>query len=59
MADWLAGRAAGKPLESTYNVIDRTGQMHSEPYGESRTYQYGAPLGIEQLWSEKPPTGVS
>ncbi len=59
MADWLADRAAGKPLESSYNLIDRTGQMHSEPYGEQRRYQYGAPLGIEQLWSDKPPVGVS
>jgi len=59
MADWLADRAAGKPLESTYNLIDRTGQMHTEPYGEERRYQYGAPLGIEQLWGETLPVGVS
>lgn len=59
MADWLADRAAGKPLESTYNLIDRTGQMHSEPYGQTRSYQYGAPLGVEQLWSEHPPLGLS
>ncbi len=59
IADWLADRAAGKPLESTYNLVDRTGQMHTEPWGEKRIYQYGAPLGVEQLFSDKPPIGVS
>ena len=59
IADWLADRAAGKPLESSYTVIDRTGQPHSEPWGESRHYEYGAPLGIEQLWADHPPVGVS
>ena len=59
IADWLADRAAGKALESTYNVVDRTGQMHTEPYGIDRKYEYGAPLGVEQLFSDKPPVGVS
>ncbi len=59
IADWLADRAAGKPFESTYNVVDRTGQMHTEPWGERRTYQYGAPLGVEQLFSDLPPIGLS
>ena len=59
IADWLADRAAGKPLQSTYNVVDRTGQMHSEPWGGERRYQYGAPLGVEQLFTDKPPVGLS
>ena len=59
IADWLADRAAGKSLESTYSVVDRTGQMHTEPWGGKRTYQYGAPLGVEQLFCEEPPIGVS
>jgi len=59
IADWLADRAAGKTLASTYNLVDRTGQMHTEPWGENRAYQYGAPLGVEQLFSEKPPVGLS
>ncbi len=59
IADWLADRAARKPLHSTYNVVDRNGQMHSEPWGETRKYEYGAPLGVEQLFSDKPPVGVS
>ena len=58
IADWLADRAAGKPLQSTYNLVDRTGQMHTEPYGEKRVYEYGAPLGVQQLFSDKPPVGV-
>ncbi len=59
IADWLADRAAGKPLSSTYNVVDRTGQMHTEPWGERRAYQYGAPLGVEQLFADKSPIGLS
>ena len=59
IADWLADRAGGKPLQSTYNVVDTTGQMHSEPWGAKRTYQYGAPLGVDQLFSDKPPLGLS
>ena len=59
IADWLADRAAGKPLESTYNVVDTLGQMHSEPWGEARVHQHGAPLGVDQLWSDKPPAGLA
>lgn len=58
IADWMADRAAGKPHESTYNVVDTLGQMHSEPWGEQRIHQHGAPLGVDQLWSEKPPAGL-
>ena len=50
-ADWLADRAAGKPLESTYNVVDTLGQMHSEPWGEARVHQHGAPLGVDQRFT--------
>ena len=59
IADWLADRAKGKPITSTYTVIDTTGQVHIEPWGERRTYQYGAPLGIDQLFSNKPPAGLA
>ena len=59
VADWLADRAAGKKLDSTCSVVDRTGQMHVQPWGGVRTYQYGAPLGIEQLFSDRPPIGLS
>ncbi len=59
IADWLADRAKGKPLQSTYNVVDTTGQMHSEPWGEDRIYQYGAPLGVDQLFADKPPVGLA
>ncbi len=59
IADWLADRAARKPFESSYNVVDRTGMMRSEPWGTRRTYQYGAPFGVDQLFSDKPPVGVS
>jgi len=31
----------------------------SQPWGETRKYEYGAPLGVEQLFSDKPPVGVS
>jgi hypothetical protein len=59
VADWLADRAAGKPLQSTYNLVDTTGQVHTEPWGGRRSYQYGAPLGVQQLWSDKPPVGLA
>ena len=59
VADWLSDRAEGKPLESTYHVVDRTGRMHHQPWDDRRTYQYGAPLGVKQLFSDKPPIGVS
>ncbi len=59
IADWLADRAAGKPLESTYNLVDTLGQMHSEPWGGERVHQHGAPLGVDQLWSDHSPAGVS
>lgn len=59
IVDWLADRAAGKSFKSTYNLIDRNGQLHTEPWGENRVYQYGAPLGVEHLFSAELPIGVS
>ena len=59
ICDWLADRAADKPLESTYNVVDTLGMMHTEPWDEERVYQYGAPLGVDQLFSDHPPAGVA
>lgn len=59
ICDWLADRAESKPLESTYNVVDTLGLMHTEPWGEGRVYQYGAPLGVDQLFSDHPPAGIS
>lgn len=59
IADWLMDRASGKPLESTYNVVDTNGQLHSQPWGENRVYQYGAPLGVDQLFSDAPPVGLA
>ena len=59
IADWLADRAAGKSLKSTFNLVDSIGQMHSEPWGAERVYEFGAPLGVEQLLSDKPPIGLS
>ena len=52
IANWLADRAASKPLESTYNLVDGTGHMHRERWGEERVCQYGAPLE----WSNCFPT---
>jgi hypothetical protein len=60
IADWLFDRANRKPIESTYNLVDRTGRRHTEPWSETkRTYQYGAPLGVSQLLSDDPPVGLS
>ena len=59
IVDWLADRAAHKPLESTYNLVDRTGRMHTEAWGDERHYTYGAPLGIQQLSADELPAGLS
>ena len=48
IADAVCQRAAGKPLESNFTLIDHTGQLHTEPWGDKRTYDYAAPLGVEQ-----------
>lgn len=34
-------------------------EPHSEPWGERRAYQYGAPLGVDQFFADKPPVGVA
>ncbi len=59
LADWLVDRARGKPPLSTYNVVDTTGRMHSEPWGDQREYQYGAPLGVAHLFEDTPPPSVA
>ena len=59
IADWLADRAKGLPPDSMYIVVDTLGQVHAQLWGEKRSYEYGAPLGVEQLFSEKPPVGLA
>lgn len=54
VADWLADRAAGKPLKSEYIVVDQTGQLHAQPYGTDRKYEYGAPMGVQQMLATPP-----
>ncbi len=54
IVDWLADRAAGKPLESTYKIVTEIGTVVSEPWGEQRTYDYGAPLGVERHLAGRP-----
>jgi hypothetical protein len=41
VADWLLDRVRGKPLDSSYVEVDGTGMVHSWPWGEHRTYEYG------------------
>lgn len=57
-ADWLADRAAGKPLESQKIVVDSTGRLHTEPWGEAQRYSYGAPLDARTLFDDGPDTGL-
>jgi dienelactone hydrolase len=57
-ADWLADRAAGKPLESRKIVVDSTGRLHTEPWGQAQHYSYGAPLDARTLLTDDPDTGL-
>lgn len=43
MADWISDRFKGKPMESMLSVVDATGRVHRQPWGEHRTYDYGLP----------------
>lgn len=58
-ADWLADRAAGKPLESQKITIDSLGRQHAEPWGEAQHYSYGAPLDAKTLFGDGPATGLA
>ncbi len=43
MADWISDRFSGKPMESVLSVVDGTGRIHRQPWGEHRRYEYGLP----------------
>ncbi|ACC80676.1 alpha/beta hydrolase [Nostoc punctiforme] len=43
IADWIADRFQGKPIESTFSVVDSQGLIHRETWGEHRFYDYGLP----------------
>jgi len=43
IADWTVDRFKGKPMESTFSVVDSHGRVHREPWGENRHYDYGLP----------------
>jgi cephalosporin-C deacetylase-like acetyl esterase len=43
IADWTADRFEGKPMESTFSVVNSRGQVHREPWSDSRRYDYGLP----------------
>lgn len=59
LADWFRDRADGKPMASEYMVVDSAGQMHAEPWGESRVFEYGAPLDFRHLFGDGPMTGTA
>lgn len=56
--DWLADRAAGRPLESRIIIVDALGRLHPEPWGQQRQYDYGAPLDTDLLFGDGPDTGL-
>lgn len=58
-ADWLADRAAGKPVESQKIVVDSLGQQHIEPWGDAQHYSYGAPLDAKTLFGDGTATGTA
>jgi cephalosporin-C deacetylase-like acetyl esterase len=59
VADWLADRAAGKPVTSRHTTIDFLGRSHTEPWGDERHYNYGAPLDPQSLFKDGPATGLA
>jgi cephalosporin-C deacetylase-like acetyl esterase len=59
VADWLADRAARRPVESQRITVDFRGQQHVEPWGESQHYSYGAPLDAKTLLGDGPLTGTA
>jgi cephalosporin-C deacetylase-like acetyl esterase len=59
VADWLADRAAGIPLDSQHTVVDSRGRSHAEPWGTGRQYTYGAPLDPQTLFKDGPGTGLA
>lgn len=59
LSDWLRDRADGKPMESEYTVVDSTGQLHTEPWGENRIFEYGAPMDFRHLFGDSPETGTA
>ena len=58
-ADWLADRAAGRPLTSQKITVDALGRRHAEPWGERQHYSYGAPLDAKTLLEDTPDTGLA
>ena len=59
VADWLADRAAGRPVESQRITVDFLGRLHVEPWGASQHYSYGAPLDPKTLLGDGPLTGTA
>ena len=46
MADWIADRFKGRPMESVLSVVDATGRVHRQTWDGPRSYDYGlADLG--------------
>jgi len=43
LTDWIVDRFKGKPMQSTFSAVDSHGQVHREPWGENRKYDYGLP----------------
>ena len=39
----MIDRFKGKPMDSVLSVVDATGRIHREPWGENRAYDYGLP----------------
>jgi len=56
--DWMADRAAGRPLESRIITVDALGRLHPEPWGDEQHYEYGAPLDADTLLGDSPDTGL-
>ena len=56
IADWLADRAKGKLVASTYSVVDTNGQIHVEPWGNTEPTSTALPWESSNCARTSPPS---
>lgn len=52
VADWVTARAHGRPASSEYCVVDATGQVQRQPWGDRRTYDDRASVDLYRLFTD-------
>lgn len=49
VADWLFDRVQGVEEESSFNLVDATGQVTRKPWSHDMTYTYGTPADLSDF----------